>query len=114
MAAREALPGVGWVFPGPDSPGGTVAALVRLPHALHAVRTLVPSQRQAVALDWRRGLDALHREQTRLREAAEAARPRRGGTTARRLLFAVRNQPEWVLLVAALAAVVFAAIRRNS
>jgi hypothetical protein len=112
--ARAALPGVAWLFPRPDSPGGTVVALVRLPHALHAVRTLLPSQRQAVALDWQRGLDALRREQARLRKLAFVARLRRPGTPALRLLGAIRNQPEWVLLVAALTAVVFAAIRRNS
>lgn len=113
MGAREALAGVEWLIRDPGDPGGAVAALVRLPHVLHAARTLLPSQRQAVALDWRRGLDALRREQVRLREMAFVARPRRPGS-GRRLLLAVRRSPEWVLLFAGLIALVLAAIRRNS
>jgi hypothetical protein len=110
--ARAALPGVAQVIRGPRSPGGTVAALVRLPHALHAVRVLLPTQRQAVALDWRRGYDALLRERTRLRELAFAARPRRKRTSAiARLCGELRQTPEWVLLVVALGALGLALFR---
>jgi hypothetical protein len=112
--AREALPGVSRVIRGPESPGGMVAALVRLPHAIHAVRVLLPAQRQAVARDWRRGYEALRRERVRLREMVLAARPRAHREPAIRVLRAVRRTPEWVLLLAALAALFIALLRRNS
>jgi hypothetical protein len=111
--ARAALPGVANVIRAPGTPGGTVAALVRLPHAIHAVRVLVPSQRQAVALDWRRGYEALRRERVRLRELAFVARPRRRTGAAVRFLRELSRTPEWCLLVLALAALVFALLRRN-
>jgi hypothetical protein len=111
--ARHALPIVKWVIGGPGAPGGTVAALVRSPHALHTVRVLVPSQRQTVALDWRRGFEALRRERARLRELAFVARPRRGAGVARRLMRELRRTPEWCLVGLALAALVFALLRRN-
>jgi hypothetical protein len=110
--ARTALPGVARVIRGPGAPGGTVAALVRLPHALHAVRVLLPSQRQTVALDWRRGDEALRRERARLRELA-FFRPRRRAGRGTRLWRELRRTPEWGLLVLALAALVFALVRRN-
>jgi hypothetical protein len=111
--ARAVLPGVAEVIREPGSPGGTVAALVRLPHALHALRLLLPAQRQAVALDWRRGYDALARERARLRGRAGAVRRRAGCGAARRLGRELRRTPEWSLLVVALAALLFALLRRN-
>ncbi len=111
--ARAALPGVAKVIRGPGAPGGMVAALVRLPHALHAVRVLLPSQRQAVALDWRRGYEALLRERVRLRELAFVARPRRPGAVVR-LVRELRQTPEWCLLALAVVVFLFALLRRNS
>ena len=111
--ARAALPGVKRVIGGPGSPGGTVAALVRLPHTLHAVRTLVPSQRQAVARDWRRGYEAIDRERARLREVVSAARPRRPTAAWVRLARELRRTPEWCLLALGLAALLFAILRRK-
>jgi len=111
--ARQALPEVKWAIRGPGTPGGVTAALVRLPHALHAVRVLVPSQRQAVALDWRNGFDELRHERKRLRELAFIARPRRRGGAAARLVRELTRTPEWCLLGFALAALVFAFLRRN-
>ncbi|QJW97767.1 hypothetical protein [Frigoriglobus tundricola] len=111
--ARHALPEVKWAVRGPGTPGGVVAALVRLPHAIHAVRVLVPSQRQTVALDWRNGLDELRRERKRLRELAFIARPRRSGGAAARLVRELTRTPEWCLAGFALAALVFAFLRRN-
>jgi hypothetical protein len=110
--ARAALPGVAH-FGAPGAPGGTVAALVRLPHALHAVRALLPAQRQAVARDWRRGFAALARERRRLREAAFAARPARRRGAAARLLVALRRTPEWLLLPAIFLAALLALLRRK-
>jgi hypothetical protein len=111
--ARDALPGVAEVIGAPGSPGGTVAALVRQPHALHAVRVLLPAQRLAVALDWRRGHRELLREGRRLRKAAAAARPPRPGGEFADALRAVRRTPEWLLLAAALVAGLLALLRRN-
>ena len=94
-------------------PAARSPRLVRLPHALYAVRVLLPSQRQSVALDWRRGYEALHRERIRLRELAFAARTRRArrGGAACRFWHELNRTPEWVLVVLALAALVFALIR---
>lgn len=111
--ARAALPGAAKVIRGPGAPGGTVAALVRLPHALHAVRVLIPSQRQAVALDWRRGYEALDRERARLRDLALVARPRHHTAAPVRLMRELRRTPEWCLLALGLAALLFALLRRN-
>jgi hypothetical protein len=111
--ARDALPGVAEVILEPGSPGGTVAALVRLPHALHAVRVLLPAQRLAVARDWRRGHEELLRERRRLRRAVEAARPPRRGGALAQALHAVRRTPEWVLLGALFVALLFALLRRK-
>ncbi len=111
--ARAALPALAGLIRGPGRSGGTVAALVRLPHALHTVRALTPGQREAVALDWRRGYDALVRERARLRELARAARRRRGRRAPfPRLGHELRRTPEWALGALALAALVFALLRR--
>ena len=111
--ARQVLPEIKWAIRGPGTPGGVVAALVRLPHALHAVRVLVPTQRQTVALDWRNGFDELLRERKRLRELAFIARPRRGGGIVTRFVRELIRTPEWCLLGFALAALVFAFLRRK-
>lgn len=111
--ARAALPGVAEVIREPGSPGGTVAALVRLPHALHAVRVLLPAQRQAVALDWRRGHEELLRARRRVRAAVRTARPPRVGGTVGDAIRAVRRTPEWLLVPAAFAAILLALLRRN-
>lgn len=110
---RRALPGVAKVIRSPGAPGGTVAALVRLPHALHAVRVLIPSQRQAISLDWHRGHEALLRERARLRELAFVARPRHSSAIIR-LLRELRQTPEWCLAALALVVFLFALFRRNS
>ena len=110
--ARTVLPAIAKALRGP---GRTVAALVRLPHALYAVRVLLPSQRQAVARDWRRGYEALHRERARLREVVNAARPvRRRRAAPIRLVRELRRTPEWCLFALGLAAILFALLRRNS
>jgi hypothetical protein len=110
-AARAALPAVADLTGSPEAPGGTVAALVRLPHAPHAVRLLLPGQRQAVARDWRRGHAALVRERARVREAARGGRARRG--VVGRLWGELRRTPEWALGALAVAALLVALLRRN-
>jgi hypothetical protein len=74
---------------------------------------LVPSQRQAVAIDWRNGFDELLRERKRLRELAFIARPRRSGGVVARFVRELTRTPEWCLLGFALAALVFAFLRRK-
>ncbi len=113
-AARTALPGVTEIIRSPGSPGGTVAALVRQPHALHAVRVLLPAQRQAVALDWRRGHEELLRTQRRMRATVRAARPTRRSSAFAEALRAVGRTPEWLLLAAGFVAMLLALLRRNS
>lgn len=111
-AARDSLPGLTQVIR--TGPGSIVVALARLPHAIHAVRTLLPSQRSEVALDWQQGYDILRRERKRLRASAFVARPRRRGSTALRLVHAIRRTPEWILVIVAIVAILLALLRRNS
>ena len=93
----------------PGAPGGTVAALVRLPQSLHTVRILGTAQvAQAIALDWRRGYEALLRERARLRELAFIVRPRRSGILIH-LVRELRRTPEWGLLVLVIVVFLFAA-----
>ena len=113
-AARESLPGAAFVVGAPGAPGGVVAALVRTPHALHAVRTLIPSQRQSLARDWRLGYDALRRERDRLRALARVTRDTRRATGAASTIRIFRRAPELVLAALALAVLLVALVRRNS
>lgn len=109
--ARDALPRVAFALRGP---GRVVAALSRAPNALHTLRILLPSQRAAVALDWRRGHDALRAARDRLRAAVRASRANRRRRAAADLVRAVRRTPEWVLAALALAVLLAALVRRNS
>ncbi len=112
--ARRAIPAVACVLSAPHTPGGIVAALVRSPHAIHTVRTLQPSQRQALARDWRRGYDALQRERNSLREHAIATRARRRANTGSGLFIVLRRVPELAIVALALVVLFVALIRRNS
>ncbi len=112
--ARDAIPRVAFLLGTPRAPGGTVTALVRLPHALDMVRELQPVQRQAVAVDWRRGYDALRYERDRLRARALANRSRRRARTGTKVLNAFRRTPELALIAVAITMLFAALIRRNS
>ncbi|HUR55160.1 MAG TPA: hypothetical protein VMZ71_13585, partial [Gemmataceae bacterium] len=59
---------------GVGEPGAIVAAVVSQRLILDTVRTLLPSQRQAVAIDWRRGMTELQQEYARLRGMSRAGR----------------------------------------
>ncbi|MCS6865762.1 MAG: hypothetical protein RMJ56_14790 [Gemmataceae bacterium] len=109
--ARAAVPGVARLIGEPGRPGSVVAALVRSSHPVHLVRLLVPSQRQSVARDWQRGYDELQRAYVRLRTMAVAARPRPATYELLPLLRAVRQSPEWLLVLAALVALALALVR---
>lgn len=109
---RAALPEIGDVVGRPGGPGGAVAAVVRGTHVLDTIRHLLLDQRQAVALDWRRGVLALEREYRRLRLSVRAARPVRPPRRGHRALARrFRETPEWVLVLLAAAAVLVALFR---
>lgn len=109
--ARSALPGVAFVFGDARSAGGTVRALVRQPLALPTVRGLLPSQREAVARDWRSGYNRLLRERDGLRQLAFRPRVRRrAGAGVLRL---VRHTPELLLVALAVGVLVVTWFRRN-
>jgi hypothetical protein len=111
-AVRAALPDLRGVVGRPGEAGGLVAAVVGSPFVLDTIRHLLLDQRQAVALDWRRGELELQREYRRLRDLARVSRPRRpAGRDPRAVLRLVRDTPELVLLALALLALVAAALR---
>jgi hypothetical protein len=72
---RPALKPLCDVVGGPGQPGALVAALLAQPLLLPTFRLLLPDQRRAVALDWRRAELALSREYVRLRELVRSGRP---------------------------------------
>lgn len=112
---RPLLPQVRDVVGGVGRPGGTVAALVSLPALLDTLRSLLPDQRQAVAIDWRRGQVELQREYCRLRGLSRAGRePRRGPDAWRVLLRWVVDTPEVVLVVLAALALLVAMLRNSA
>ncbi|VTR98374.1 Uncharacterized protein OS=Pirellula staleyi (strain ATCC 27377 / DSM 6068 / ICPB 4128) GN=Psta_0831 PE=4 SV=1 [Gemmata massiliana] len=113
-SARDALPRVAFVLNEPGAPGALVTALVSSSHTAHTVRTLLPSQRQSVALDWRRGYDVLRREHDQLRALALGRRARRRANSGANFLLAFRRTPELALVALALAALFVSLIRRNS
>ena len=99
---------------GVGEPGAVVAAVVSQRLLLDTVRTLLPSQRQAVAIDWRRGYSALQQEYARLRRLSWAGRESPRGPPAGVVLWRwVTETPEWILVVLAVLAV-FVAMARST
>jgi hypothetical protein len=101
----------------PWRPGGMVVAVLRQPLPMHAVRSLLPDQRRAVAIDWRNGDSELSREYNRLRELSRSGRRRyrrfrRRGPLMRGIRWAFRN-PESMLIVLALAVIAAAVVRSS-
>jgi hypothetical protein len=86
-AIRPLLPTLAGVVGGVSEPGGLVAAVVRQPLLLDTIRRLLPDQRQALAADWRFGLQQLEIEYERWREAAIQERSKAEGITRTPLLF---------------------------
>lgn len=112
LAALAGLVGEPWL------PGGLVAAVVRQPLSLQTVRALLPDQRRAVALDWRKADEELARETVRLRELSRSGRKfrprfRRRGRAALAVGWALGN-PETLLLALAAAVAVAALIRSSA
>ena len=113
VAVRPHLPALMGVVGGVGEPGGILAAVVQQPLLLDTIRRLLPDQRQALAIDWRRGQSELQREYDRLRTLAREARARAEGiprvpTFVRWL----RDFPELVLVGLALFALFLAVSRR--
>jgi hypothetical protein len=109
---KAVLPTLRGVVGRPGGPGGLVAAVVGNPFPLHTIRHLLLDQRQAVALDWRRGELALQREYRRLRDVARAAHPHHPPRRDPRVVWKwLRGTPELVLVALALLAVLAAAFR---
>jgi hypothetical protein len=107
---RAVLPPLRGLVGGPGEPGGLVAAAVTRPLALDLFRILLPDQRQAVAIDWRRGQAELQREYRRLRDLVRRPGPP-GPRGSRVLLRWVAETPELVLVVLAAAALLVALVR---
>jgi len=82
------------------------------PLVLATLRSLIPGQRRAAAIDWRRAEEALVREQRRLRELARSGRPLRRRRRWRWVRWLART-PE-VLLILLAVVVILSALLRGS
>jgi hypothetical protein len=93
--------------------GTLVLTLLQQRFLLATFRTLLPEQRQALSLDWRRAELALRAEHDRLREVVRSGRPfRRSARRGNRLVRWVARTPE-VMLVALMIASLVAAVLRG-
>ena len=111
-AVRPLLPSLQGVMGSVGQPGGVVGAVVRQPLVLDTFRRLLPSQRQTVAIDWRRGQMELQREYSRLRAIARAGREGRAGTRSGLAVWQALSQfPELALIALAGVALVLAGAR---
>jgi hypothetical protein len=109
---RPLLPTVTDLVGGPHKPGGIVVALARQRLMFDTFRTLLPSQREALAKDFRAAHYRLAGYYDDLRD--EVRRKNRKGWSRKVLKPFVRHlvdYPEWVILPFALAALVVAAVR---
>jgi hypothetical protein len=95
--------------------GGVVLAVVSQPSLFDTLRSLLPEQRQALAIDWRRGQVELQREYRRLRGLSRAGREPRTGPTGRQVLTRwISETPELILVLLAVVAVFIALFRGAS
>jgi hypothetical protein len=111
---RTHLTALTGVVGGLGEPGGIVASIVNQPLLLDTIRRLLPDQREALAIDWRRGQVELQREHARLRRLARETRARADGVP--RLPASVRwlrDFPELLLVALALFAL-FIALARSA
>jgi hypothetical protein len=109
---RPLLPTVTDLIAGPYKPGGIVAALARQRLMFDTFRTLLPSQREALAKDFRAAHYRLAGYYEDLRK--EARRKNQKGWTRAVLYPLLRylgDHPEWLFLPLALLALVVAAAR---
>jgi hypothetical protein len=111
-SVRPHLPALAGVVGGIDEPGGIVAAVINQPLLLDTLRRLLPDQRRALAIDWRRGQRQLQSEYSRLRSQARELRGQAEGIQrVPTVLRWLRDFPEILLLALALFALVLAAMR---
>jgi hypothetical protein len=111
-AVRPLLPKLRGIVGGVGEPGGLVAAVVKQVLLMDTFRRLLPDQRQAVAIDWRRGQTSLQAEYGRLRRLSRAGRPERAGAPAVMILVRwLKETPELVLILLGLLAVLIALFR---
>jgi hypothetical protein len=105
LATLTAVVGIG-------RPGGLVTTIVNQALLLDTIRRLLPDQRQALAIDWRRGQLELQHEYHRLRALAHEMRSRAEGI--QRIPAVVRwlrDFPEIALVALALFALFLALVR---
>lgn len=108
---RPLLPALRGLVGGVGEPGGLVAAVVSQPLLLDTFRRLLPNQRQAVAIDWRRGQGELETEYARLRRLAREGRSEAAGPRGMVVFRWLKETPELVLVLLAAVAVLIALIR---
>jgi hypothetical protein len=109
---RPLLPTVTDLVGGPHRPGGIVAALARQRLAFDTFRSLLPTQREALAKDFRAAHYRLSGYYDDLRK--EARRKNEKGwtrTTLKPLLRYLADRPEWYFVPFALAALAVAVAR---
>jgi hypothetical protein len=109
---RPLLPTVSDLVAGPHKPGGIVAALARQRLMFDTFRTLLPSQREALAKDFRAAHYRLAGYYDDLRDEARRMNEK---DWSRRVLYPLlrylADHPEWLFLPLALAALAVAAVR---
>jgi len=109
---RPLLPTVTDLVGGPHRPGGIVAALARQRLIFDTFRSLLPSQREALAKDFRAAHYRLAgyyddlRDEVRRKNEKDWTR-----TTVKPLLRYLADRPEWLFLPVALTALAIAVVR---
>ena len=111
-AVQPHLPALKGVVGGLGEPGGIVAAIISQPLLLDTIRRLLPDQRLALAIDWRRGQVELQREFVRLRRLARETRARAEGVQRIPAIVRwLRDFPELVLVALAIFVLFMALVR---
>ncbi len=87
------------------------ASLLRQPLALSVFRSLLPSQRQALARDWARARAGFAARSVALREALARSVPSQKRVTFVGLAGTIARNPEWVLAMATVLVFAAAAVR---
>jgi hypothetical protein len=108
---RQTLPMLGHLLGGPAQPGYAVVQLARQPLAVQTFRGLLPTQRQALADDWKAGLAALEARYRQLRRRLRPNRLRRSRELLRTLRRLRDLRVELVLAMVGMLALCIAAGR---
>lgn len=111
-AIRPFLPQLQGVIGGFGEPGGTVAAVATQPLLLPTFRALLPDQRQALGLDWKKARTELRREYRRLRRLAGGRGTRgRRSRPIRAIVRWLRETPELVIVLVGVVGLALALFR---